>query len=684
VTLEYVETLEVEQGRSELAFPMTIGPRFIPGTPTGHEGTGWAPDTDRVPDASRVTPPVAPAGRSGHDIAVEVNLDAGVPMADPVSPSHAIAVHRIGPSRARIRLASGETIPNRDFILAWQVDPERVGTAVLTHREDTTEEGYLTVMLAPATSPPRSEITPKEIIFVLDTSGSMYGRPLELSKSLMRRLLQTLNPRDTFAVLRYSDSSSSLAARPLANTEANVATALSFVEGLEGEGGTDALGGVHAAFGYPHDRERLRIVVFMTDGYIGNETEILDAVQASIGQARLFSFGVGSSVNRYLLEEMARVGRGQASIVTEGHDPDEAVEAFYRRLESPYLTDIAIDWGGLGVTEVYPERIPDLFVGQPLEVHGRYARPGAGTVTVRGRLGGRPFEQSVAVVLPEREPQNRAIASIWARSRIAEISRMMYGGETPELVEQLTEVALDHRLMSQYTSFIAVEHRVVEQADGSGPPRTVTVPVEMPDGVSAARIFGGSSLSLARFMPGDPELRVEAPADARAVTAVFPFGETLDLEYEPRVALWTCRFLVPRGTPEGNYHIEIIVTGRDGSQERFLQPYTVDSSGPEVDVRVEGRPSRGGRVSVEVEQRFSERDRRLHGRRRAQILSDVARVRLTTDDGAALALRQVRPGLWRGELDVPDERAGTLTLRATAYDIAGNRGERTLSVEIVE
>ncbi len=684
VTLEYVETLRYEDGAYELAFPMTVGPRFVPGLPTGREGTGFSADTDRVPDGSRVTPPVAPTGRAGHDVSLTVHLDAGVPMGDPTSPSHDIVATRLGPGRARVRLATDDRIPNRDFVLRWGVSPERVATAVLTHRPDEGREGYLTLMLQPNASPPVDEITPKEIVFVLDTSGSMYGEPLELSRRLMRRMLASLHPRDSFAILRYSDSASALSPTPLENGPANVAAALAHLESLEGEGGTDALGGVRAAFAYPHEAGRLRVVVFMTDGYIGNEREILGEIQTRIGEARLFSFGVGSSVNRYLLEEMAIEGRGHASIVTEGHDPDEAVDGFYRRLQSPYLTDVSVDWGGLAVVDAQPERLPDLFAGQPLQVHARYGAPGSGRVTLRGRLGGRPFEQALAVTLPPREEGNRAIASIWAKGRLAELSRRMHLGETEPLVEEATRVALDHRLMSQYTSFVAVEHRVVEERDGGGPPRTVVVPVELPAGVSPERIFGGSSLSLARFLPGDPELRVEAPADARAVTAVFPFGETLDLHWEPRLGEWSCRFLVPRDTPEGNYFIEIVVTDRRGRQERFLQPYTVDSSAPDLEVSVVGRAARGSRVWLEAAQRFTDADRALHGRRRARILPDVQRVRVTTPEGERIDLRPVRPGLWRAEWLVPADAPESVALRATAFDVAGNRGERTIAVEIAE
>ncbi|MBO6937361.1 MAG: VWA domain-containing protein [Deltaproteobacteria bacterium] len=680
VTMEYVATVPYESGTYELAFPMTVGPRFIPGEPTGARGTGYAADTDRVPDASRITPPVAPTGRSGHDISVRVNLDAGIAMAMPSSPSHDLSTRRLDDSRVRVDLASHDSIPNKDFVLRWEVAPERVSSGVLAHRPDASEPGYLSLVLHPNPAPPTDEITPKEIVFVLDTSGSMSGQPMELSKRLMRNLISDLHPRDTFGVLRYDSSTSALSPTPLENTPANRQRALQYVENLSGSGGTDALAGVRAAFDYPRDTDRLRIVVFLSDGYIGNDREILAEVQRRIGDARLFGFGVGSSVNRYLLEEMGRVGRGTTAIVTLDQDPVAQVDDFYHRLQSPYLTDIRVDWGNLRVRSTFPDPIPDLFAGQPLTLHGRYRRAGTGTITVRGRLAGRPFRQTLEVTLPDEEQDHAAIASLWARARVAELERQMHDGPNERLEEELTQVALDHSLVTRKTSFVAVERRVVTDPEG-GPPRLVAVPAELPDGVSADGVFG-SDLSLARFQPGDPELRVEAPSDALSVTADFPFGDTKELHFEPRLGKWTTRFLVPRATAEGNYHIQIVITLADGTQERLSQAYTVDSSAPDVDVELVGDPS-SGTVLVVAKQRFTEADHALHGNRRVDILSDVARLRVTLPSGERLQLRMVEPGHWEGELAVADD-ADSVELRVTAYDVAGNRGTRTHRFEVAE
>src|SRR5262249_47014658 len=200
------------------------------------------------------------------------------------------------------------------------------------------------------TDAPRAEdVTPKELIFVLDTSGSMYGMPMDVSKKAMARALQHLHPRDTFSVLRYSDNHSALSPVPLANTPQNVERALKFVANLQGEGGTDALGGARAAFAYPHEDGRLRIVVFMTDGFIGNEDELLREIRTRVGATRLFAVGIGSSVNRYLIHGMADAGRGAEMVVTPRDNAEAAIDALFRRVDSPYLTDVELDWNGLDV-----------------------------------------------------------------------------------------------------------------------------------------------------------------------------------------------------------------------------------------------------------------------------------------------------------------------------------------------
>ncbi|HOW96339.1 MAG TPA: VIT domain-containing protein [Kiritimatiellia bacterium] len=491
VEITYDDLLPYEQGRYEFAFPMVVGPRYIPGKPTGKQAGGWAEDTDQVPDASRITPPVLkPGERNGHDIMVTVKLDAGVPVQALECPSHEIVTEPgsapfDGP--ATVRLAPRDTVPNKDFVLRYTVAGDAPQTGFLAHRDE--NGGAFMLMFQPPVQPQLDRIAPKEMVFVLDCSGSMSGEPISLVKKAVRHALQNLNPDDTFQIIRFSDASSSFASEPVKATPANVRRGLSYVNGLDGEGGTEMLEGIKAALDFPNRERRLRIVCFMTDGYIGNEKEILAAIRTRLGDdTRLFSFGVGSSVNRYLLERMAEVGRGEVKYVLLNEKPEDTVKKFYERIRSPVLTHIRVDWAGLEVEDLYPARIPDLFAGQPVFVLGRYGRPGAATIRVHGKISGQPVTYELPVELPDAADGNAAVASLWARSRIRELSTELYGGEDKDVVEEITALALKHRLMSEYTSFVAVEEKIVNE---DGHPVTIQVPVEMPEGVSYEGVFGG-------------------------------------------------------------------------------------------------------------------------------------------------------------------------------------------------
>jgi hypothetical protein len=325
------------------------------------------------------------------------------------------------------------------------------------------------------------------MIFLLDTSGSMSGEPMAKVKAAMRWALQNLNPDDTFQIIRFSETASPFAAKPVENTPENIHRALDYIERLRGQGGTHMRAGIEAALRYPATPERLRLVFFMTDGYIGNEAEILHLVRRLIGDARLFAFGVGNSVNRYLLDSVAEEGRGAVDYVALHEDTRDVVERFYERVAHPYLTDLEIDWGDLDVRDLQPVRLPDLFAGQPLVLSGIYDAPGRGTVIVRGKLGRRDFERRVRVTLPVRAREHEEIAVLWARNRIAGLTSRMLGGEQEALVREVTDLALRFRLVSQYTSFVAVDNQVVN-ADGET--MLVAQPVPMPEGVSYEGVFG--------------------------------------------------------------------------------------------------------------------------------------------------------------------------------------------------
>jgi Ca-activated chloride channel homolog len=495
ITVSYVETLKYDEGHYEFMFPMVVGPRYIPGTPTGVSGGGWSPDTTKVPDASKITPPVAiPGTRAGHDISIAVKLDAGVAIQDLRSELHKVSIDRTGASSARVTLASETEIPNRDFILRYDVAGAQISDAVLTYRPNVRADpgyGYFALMLQPPERFRSSDVTPKELVFVLDTSGSMMGFPIEKGKQLVSRALTGLNSKDTFNLITFSGDTSVLFPEPVYPTPENLSRAQEFLKSRRGGGGTEMMKAIRAALAPSDEHDHIRIVIFVTDGYVGNDMEIIGEVQKH-PNARVFSFGIGNSVNRFLLDGMAHEGRGEVEYVTLQGDADATVERLYQRLRSPLLTDISVDFGSLQVSDTFPKRIPDLFAAKPLVIYGRYTSPGSGTITLHGKRSGEPWSRTLHVDLPQQQKSHDVLASLWARNKIADLmaqdwTGLQRGTTAPEIEKQITQLGLDYRLMTQFTSFVAVEERTVTEG---GAPVTVQVPVELPDGVSYEGIFG--------------------------------------------------------------------------------------------------------------------------------------------------------------------------------------------------
>jgi Ca-activated chloride channel family protein len=483
VEISYVETLKYEDGSYEFTFPMVVGPRYIPGSPTGQQGNGTSPDTNRVPDASRITPQVMPQGmRAGHDISLEVALDAGVPLDGIKSTSHEINVEKRGASSALVSLKNGNEIPNKDFILRYDVAGKRLEDAVLTHRSD--RGGFFTMILQPPERVTVEDVTPKELVFVLDTSGSMDGFPIEKAKETMKLALDGLYPQDTFNLITFAGDTNILFEHPVRATPENLKKAQAFLESRKGSGGTELMKAVRAALDPSDAQDHVRIVCFMTDGYVGNDMEIVGEVQKH-PNARVFAFGIGSSVNRYLLDKMAEEGRGEAEYVSLTDDGSLAARKFHERVRNPLLTDISVDWSGLPVADVYPKRIPDLFSAKPVVLTGRYTGSGTGTIKLRGKMSGRDFVREIRVNLPDAQAEHDVLSTLWARTRIDDLMSQDYAGAQsgsmkPDLKETITQLGLEYRLMTQFTSFVAVEEMVV--TDG-GQPRRVDVPVELPEGL---------------------------------------------------------------------------------------------------------------------------------------------------------------------------------------------------------
>ncbi|MEQ9482078.1 VIT domain-containing protein [Coleofasciculus sp. F4-SAH-05] len=482
VTIRYTNSLNFEQGDYEFVFPMVVGPRYIPGTTIDESG-----DTDEVPDASRITPPIVPEGtRSAHDIGVTVEINAGVPIQNVHSPSHQLQIETEG-QIVRVQLSGNDTIPNKDLILRYQVAGDNTQATVLTQSDQ--RGGHFALYFIPSLDYRPDEIFPKDVVFLMDTSGSQQGAPLHKCQELMRRFINGLNPDDTFTILDFSNTVRHLSQTPLANTSENRELAINYINQLHASGATEMLSGIRDAINVPAPEGRLRSVVLLSDGYIGNENRILAEVQQELKPGnRLYSFGAGSSVNRFLLNRIAEIGRGICRIIRHDEPTEKVVEKFFQSINSPVLTTIELNWNGTGeAPEIYPAIAPDLFAQQPLVLFGRKRDRMAGDLQINGTIaGGERYQKTFH--LNFSETGNPAIAQLWGRARIKDLMNQMVTYETKSGVEAVTDMALTYQLLCQYTAFVAVSDDVrVEPGSQSV---SMNVPVEMAEDVSYRGVFG--------------------------------------------------------------------------------------------------------------------------------------------------------------------------------------------------
>jgi Ca-activated chloride channel family protein len=388
------------------------------------------------------------------------------------------------------------------------------------------EDGYATIVLVPPARLPAAAVAPKELIFVVDRSGSQSGLPLMKAKETLLWILDRLGPDDTFQIVSFSNQTEMLFERPERATPEMRRRARAYVDALEANGGTYMADAIERVCNAPADANRLRIVTFMTDGYVGNDFEVLGLVKKLRGTSRWFAFGTGNSVNRFLIDGMARLGGGEAEYVLLDEDGAKVAEKFWARIGSPVLTDVRVELDGLDLVQVLPDAPADVWAQRPLVIQARYRRPGHGRLVLHGFRQGRPYEQALDVTLPEQATEHEAVASMWARAKVDDLLGQdlaaVQNGTFPDALRRaVVEVALAHRLVTQFTSFVAVEDRVVNEG---GRQHTVTVPVEMPQGVRYEGIFGAANESSGdRAAAAPPALSQLAPYAASA-KAARPMG----------------------------------------------------------------------------------------------------------------------------------------------------------------
>lgn len=485
IDITYFNTLAYKDGWYEFVFPMVVGPRFNPpnhdngvgAVAHGHKGVSGQPTEVEY---------LRPEQRSGHDISLALTMNPGVTVEEFKSVNHNIEKIQADDGTTTISLARGESIPNKDFVLRYRVAGDQIKSGLMTYRDEN-GQGYFALTLYPPQYLNALERQPLELIFVLDCSGSMSGRPMAQAKKAMDTALSQLGPQDTFQIIRFSNNASQLGNAPILATPENITKARRYVQQLHGSGGTMMIEGIKAALDFPHDENRLRFVAFMTDGYIGNEAQILSEMKQRLGASRIFSFGVGSSPNRFLLNRMATLGNGAVAYMPLNHDAGQVMDAYFKRISHPALANIKIDWGQMQVTDVYPPRTPDLFVGRPVTIMGKFKGDGLNTLRINGRAGNNDIEVGMRLNLSNEKTTHKALPAVWARQKIAHLMNTGLYDPIDNLPEQIRKTALDYSLMSQFTAFVAVDSKS-KTSPGTG--ATVKVPVPVPDGVNFDKTVG--------------------------------------------------------------------------------------------------------------------------------------------------------------------------------------------------
>ena len=490
VEIEYQETLRYDQGQVFLRFPMVVGPRYIPGAPqaasgpAADRGLGWSPGTDRVPDASRITPPVLhPSNGSLNPVTVTVDLAPGFPLGRIESLSHPITTTSRPDGQLRITMKEG-AFADRDFVLVWDAAVDRAPeAAVFTERIGS--DTYMFLMMKPPSAPVQSDTRrPREVVFVIDTSGSMFGESINQAKAALKLALTRLTPQDRFNIIQFNDATHRVFTQAEPVTTDTLGRVQKYVDQLVANGGTEMLPALKMALDGQEHHSRFRQVIFLTDGQIGNEDELFREIGTRLGDSRLFTIGIGSAPNSFFMRKAAEFGRGTFTYIGNTGHVQDAMERLFRKLEQPAVTDLVLDIAGSEGGEMLPARIPDLYVGEPVVLAARFSRlPERAILT--GRFGETTWKKELQFQNPEERP---GIAVNWARQKIAMLMDQQRRGDESVVRQAFLDLGLRHHLITKYTSLVAVD--VTPVRPDETPITTHALKTNLPHGQDYEHIFG--------------------------------------------------------------------------------------------------------------------------------------------------------------------------------------------------
>jgi Ca-activated chloride channel family protein len=474
VSLRYSELLLPTSGVYELDYPTVVGPRYSNAPAAG------APVKDQF-----IASPYTPAGKPpSYTFELSGTLSTPIPVQSLESPSHSLLSSADNPSLRRFQLAPSESAGgNRDFILRYRLAGDAIQSGLSLF--DSGGEKFFLLQVEPPRRVPSELIPPREYVFIVDVSGSMGGFPLETAKKLLRELIGGLKASDKFNVLLFSGASELLAEQSLPATPANIALATRFIDEQNGGGGTELLPALERAFALSKNDGLSRSFLVVTDGYIGQDKGAIDLVRSKLSDANVFAFGIGSSVNRYLIEGLAKAGQGEPFVVTDPGQANATAARLRHYVESPVLTDVKLAYQGFDAYDVEPQAMPDALAERPIVIQGKYRGDAKGFVELRGLTGKGGFSQRFDVSQLRSRPEHRALSFLWARSRVASLSDFGFGEPTQLAKSEITALGLRYSLLTEYTSFVAVARRVVNPAAHA---QNVDQPLAMPAGVSNSAI----------------------------------------------------------------------------------------------------------------------------------------------------------------------------------------------------
>jgi Ca-activated chloride channel homolog len=470
IELRYTELLVPTDGTYEVVFPTVVGPRY-----------SSQPESSAPKEDLWVKSPYLHQGDNpSNALHIAARISAGVPIQDLSCPSHQIVPQWQSPSVAQLVLDNADSFQgNRDFILRYRLAGDQIASGLILYQGK--DENFFLYMAQPPQRVTNADIPGREYIFVVDVSGSMNGFPLNISKRLLRDLIGQLRPSDLFNIVLFSGDSALFSAKSVSANQENIDKAIGLIEGQRGAGGTELLAALKQAMSVPREANYSRSIVLVTDGYIEAEKGVFDYIRDNLDQCNVFAFGIGSAVNRYLIEGVAKAGMGEPFIVTNEAEAPAIAAKFREYIQTPVLTDIQVRPVGFDVYDVHPAHIPDLFAQRPVVLFGKWRGPLGGAFELTGKTGSGDYVTRLDVASIQPDDANRALRYLWARSRIAELSDYGFGQADADRISNITSLGLKYNLLTQYTSFIAV-HEVVRNAQG--PADDVDQPLPLPEGVS--------------------------------------------------------------------------------------------------------------------------------------------------------------------------------------------------------